>query len=115
MNQVFEEELKRRFVNDFLDLLILQLVKAQPAWGYNIIKKTEAKYGVKLRHGALYPMLSMLETEGLINSRKEIKKGRVRKTYEITKEGTKLLHIYYSFLKEQTTQGNLKSKKETRR
>lgn len=115
MNQVFKEELKRRFASDFLDLLILQLIQAQPAWGYNIIKRTEAKYGVKLRHGALYPMLNMLETKGLINSEKEIEKGRVRKTYEITKEGAKLLHTFHGFLKEQITHGNLKNKKERSR
>jgi len=114
INQAFEAELKRRFVNDFLDLLILQLVQAQPAWGYNIIKKTEAKYGVNLRHGALYPMLNTLETKGLITSRKEIEKGRVRKTYKITLAGKQLLQTYYSFLKEQTSTNKAKNWKKAK-
>jgi len=101
--EVFEAELELRFVKDFLDLLILQLIKAQPTWGYKIIKKTEAQYGVKLRHGALYPMLSTLETKGLIKSQKQLKKGRIRKIYEITPEGKKLLQAYHNFLKEQTS------------
>jgi PadR family transcriptional regulator PadR len=99
--QVFEKEIKRRFIKDFLDLLILQLVKAHPTWGYNIIKETEARYGVKLRHGALYPMLNALEAKAFITSTKELNKGRIRKTYEITSDGRNLLQTYHDFLKEQ--------------
>jgi PadR family transcriptional regulator PadR len=105
VGEVLETEIKRRFVKDFLDILILQLVQTQPTWGYNIIKKTEAKYGVKLRHGALYPMLNTLQARGLITSTKELKKGRVRKTYKITPEGKKFLQTYHNFLKEQTGNG----------
>jgi len=107
--EVFAAELERRFVKDFLDLLILQLVETQPAWGYKIIKETEAEYGVKLRHGALYPMLNALEANGFIMSRKELEKGRVRKIYEITPEGKKLLQAYHNFLKRQTFRRNAKT------
>jgi len=94
-------ELKRRFAKSFLDVFILQLVEAEPTWGYDIIKKTEIKYKVKLRHGALYPMLNELEAKGLLKSRKELQKGRARKIYEITKDGKQLLHAYYDFFREQ--------------
>ena len=114
VGEVFETEIKRRFVKDFLDILILQLVQTQPTWGYNIIKKTEAKYGVKLRHGALYPMLNSLEARGLVTSKKELEKGRVRKTYKITPEGKKILQTYYNFLKEQTGKGCINNKKSTK-
>jgi len=107
------EELKRRFVNEFLDLLILRLVDIQPAWGYRIIKKTEASYGVKLRHGALYPMLNTLEKRGFMISRKDLYKGRIRKTYEITADGKKLLDIFDDFLKEHISQGDVKTKEKT--
>jgi DNA-binding PadR family transcriptional regulator len=110
--EVFTAELERRFVKDFLDILILQLVQTQPTWGYKIIKKTEAKYGVKLRHGALYPLLNALETKGLITSRKELEKGRIRKIYEITPGGKKLLQTYQNFLKEQTSMKNIKNREK---
>jgi len=97
----FSHLMKQRFVKSFLDMLILRLIEAKPTWGYDIIKETEATYGVKLRHGALYPMLNQLEAKGLVKSRKELKKGRVRKIYEITKKGRQLLHAYYDSLKEQ--------------
>jgi DNA-binding PadR family transcriptional regulator len=112
--EVFTAELEHRFVKDFLDILILQLVETQPMWGYKIMKKTEAKYGVKLRHGALYPMLNNLEAKGFITSKKELEKGRVRKIYEITPEGKLLLQAYHNVLKEQTVKTNVKSRVKTK-
>jgi DNA-binding PadR family transcriptional regulator len=82
-------------------LLILQLIETKPTWGYDIIKKTETTYKVKLRHGALYPMLNKLKAKGFIKCRKELQKGRVRKIYAITQDGRLLLHVYYDFLIEQ--------------
>lgn len=95
------DKLRQRFAKGFLDLLILQLIETQPTWGYDIIKKTETKYKFKLRHGALYPMLNKLKTKGLVKCRKELQKGRVRKIYEITKEGKIVLKAYHEFLREQ--------------
>lgn len=108
-NSVFAVELEHRLVKDFLDILILQLVEAQPMWGYMIIKKTESLYGVKLRHGALYPMLNSLEARGFIRSRKQLEKGRVRKVYEITPEGEKVLDIYLEFMKKQMSRKGSRS------
>lgn len=92
MNQIM-----RRFARSFLDILILRLVDAEATWGYDIIKKTENEYNVKLRHGALYPMLNRLEKGGLVKSRKELQKGRARKVYQITDTGRQLLNAYYDF------------------
>lgn len=100
-NSVFAAELEHRLVKDFLDILILELVEAQPMWGYMIIKKTESQYGVKLRHGALYPMLNSLDARGFIRSKRQLEKGRVRKVYEITSEGRKMLDVYLEFMKKQ--------------
>jgi len=98
--EVLTDQMKRRFVKSFLDILILQLVKTGSTWGYDIIKKTQTQYKVKLRHGALYPMLSELERKGLARSRRELQKGRTRKIYEITEDGAKLLDAYYDLIKE---------------
>lgn len=105
---VFTDELRRRFAKSFLDMLILKFVESEPTWGYEIIKKTESEFKVKLRHGALYPMLNRLETKGLIKSRRELEKGRARKIYEITKEGKQLLHAYYDFLSKQVPKESMK-------
>jgi DNA-binding PadR family transcriptional regulator len=97
--EVLADQLKRRFSKSFLDVLILQLIDAGPTWGYNIIKETETEYGVRLRHGALYPTLNDLERKGLVKSRRELQKGRARKIYEITSSGSQLLEAYYAFIK----------------
>ncbi len=97
--EVMADQIKRRFSKSFLDLLILKLIAARPTWGYNIIKRTETEYGVRLRHGALYPTLIDLEHKGLVKSRRELQKGRARKVYEITSSGIQLLEAYYTFIK----------------
>ncbi len=94
-------QFRRRFVKAFLDMLILELVQAESVWGYEIIKKTEAMYNVKLRHGALYPMLNQMETKGLVESRRELQKGRARKIYEITNDGKQFLQAWHGFIREQ--------------
>jgi PadR family transcriptional regulator PadR len=113
--EISMDKLRHRFAKSFLDLLILQLIETKPTWGYDIIKKTETTYKLKLRHGALYPMLNKLKTKGLIKCRTELQKGRVRKIYAITQDGRLLLHAYYAFLVEQmpkkTPNKNLETKK----
>ena len=101
--EVFVEQMKSRFIKSFLDLLILSLIEAEPRWGYDIIKEAESTYKVKIRHGALYPLLNRLEAKGLLASRKELKKGRVRKVYAITETGKQALRLSRDFLKQQAS------------
>jgi PadR family transcriptional regulator PadR len=101
--EAFVEQIKNRFVKSFLDLLILRLIEAEPRWGYDIIKETETTYKIKIRHGALYPMLNKLETKGLLKSRIDLQKGRVRRVYEITETGKQAMFLCRDFLKQQAT------------
>lgn len=113
--EILTDKLRYRFAKGFLDMLILQLVEAKPTWGYDIIKKTETTYKIKLRHGALYPMLNKLNAKGLVKCRKELQKGRVRKVYEITEDGKLLLNAYYEFLMEQMPKKPNNKSQETRK
>lgn len=61
----------------------------------------ETKFGVKLRHGALYPLLNELEQKGFLESLKQQQGGRTRKVYTITEKGKQCLETYESTLKEQ--------------
>ena len=70
-------------------------------WGYRIKKQVEAKFDVKLRHGALYPLLNTLEQKGFLTSEKQQHGGRTRKVYTITRKGMQYLEAYNSILKEQ--------------
>jgi PadR family transcriptional regulator PadR len=84
------------------------MVQAQPLWGYKIKKKVEANFNLKLRHGALYPMLNNLEQKGFLTSERQTKGGRARKVYTITKNGKEYLQSYYSILKDQIRDADLK-------
>lgn len=103
-DQALIQKMKRRFVKSFLDMLILKLIQTKPMWGYKILKETESLYQVKLRHGALYPLLNTLEAKGYIKSTKQLQKGRIRKVYNITQKGTNLIKTYQNFLKQQLNQ-----------
>lgn len=90
-----------RVTRSFLDILVLRLVQIEPMWGYKIIKKIEKLFGVKIRHGALYPLLNSLEAKGFVKSKKTAQKGRVRKVYKITPKGKQIVDSYHDFLREQ--------------
>jgi len=101
MGEAYRKEIVQRITRNLLDIQLLRLVQAQPLWGYRIKKKVETDFQVKLRHGALYPMLNSLEKRGFLTSQKQQQGGRARKVYTITKNGRKFLQAYYSILKEQ--------------
>jgi DNA-binding PadR family transcriptional regulator len=77
-------------------------------WGYMIKKQAETRFNVKLRHGALYPLLNKLENEGFATSEKQPKSGRTRKVYTIAKKGEQYLEAYKVTLKEQIEERDLK-------
>ena len=96
-----KKQLVQRITKNFLDILLLRLIQTEPMWGYKIIKKTKTLFDIKLRHGALYPLLNTLEADGYIQSTKTTKGGRVRKIYTITQKGTQLVEAYHELLKQQ--------------
>jgi PadR family transcriptional regulator PadR len=61
----------------------------------------ETDFHIKVRHGALYPMLNRLEQQGFLTSQKQRQGGRTRKVYTVTKNGKEYLQSYYNVLKEQ--------------
>jgi PadR family transcriptional regulator PadR len=96
-----QKQIVQRITRNFLDILLLRLIQAEPMWGYKIIKKTKRLFGIKLRHGALYPLLNSLEAKDYVKSTKITKDGRVRKVYTITQKGAQLVEAYNNFLKQQ--------------
>jgi PadR family transcriptional regulator PadR len=101
MAETYKKALVQRIIKNLLDIQLLRMVKAQPLWGYMIKKKVETNFQIKLRHGALYPMLNSLEQRSFLTSQKHTQGGRVRKVYTITKDGEDYLQSYYDVLKEQ--------------
>jgi len=101
LTENFQKEIVQRITKNLLDIQILKLINTEPMWGYKIKKEVETKFGVKLRHGALYPLLNSLEKKGFLTSQKQQQGGRTRKVYTITKKGKKYIETYHNILKEQ--------------
>jgi len=108
MAETYRKELVQRMIKNMLNIQLLRMVQAQPLWGYMIKKKVEKNFQIKLRHGALYPMLNRLERKGFLTSKKQTQKGRARKVYTITTNGKQYLQNYYDILKEQLEGKDLK-------
>ncbi len=106
--ETYQTELVQRIIKNLLDVQLLRIIQTQPLWGYKIKKKVEADFQIKLRHGALYPMLNTLERKGFVTSQKQTKGGRARKVYTLTKNGKEYLQSYYSILKDQIEDEDLK-------
>lgn len=78
---------KRPFDNGTLRLLVLDMIAAAPRHGYEIMTEIETRTAGAYRPspGVIYPVLSKLEDEGLINC--EAADGK-RKLCQITEAGT---------------------------
>ena len=107
MTEQFKKEIVQRITKNLLDVQILRLVQTQPMWGYRIKKQAEAKFGVRLRHGTLYPLLKTLEEKSFLTSDKQQQGGRTRKVYTITRKGKEYVETYNSILREQIQKQDL--------
>jgi PadR family transcriptional regulator PadR len=108
MSETYKKEIVQHIIRNLLDIQLLRIIQAEPTWGYKIKKQVETDFNIKIRHGALYPTLSLLEEKGLVHSIKQQKAGRSRKVYTITREGTDYLVAFYSIIQGQLNTSNSK-------
>ena len=77
-----------------LDLIVLQLLQAEPTNGYDLTLRIQAISNevLNVNAGSLYPALYRLEERGLIRAEWEsTEKGRRAKVYSLTAAGRKQL------------------------
>lgn len=77
-----------------LDLIVLQLLRAEPTNGYDLAQRIQAisRDVLTVNAGSLYPALYRLESRGLIRAAwEESKTGRRVKVYSLTASGRKHL------------------------
>ena len=74
-------------------MLILEMVKDENMYGYQMIKKLKIKSEnvFEFQEGTLYPILHKLEEKGWITSYWDEVAGKKRKYYAITEDGKKHL------------------------
>ena len=99
MAETYKKELVQHIIKNQLDIQLLRTVKAQPTWGYDIKKQVEIAFNIKLRHGALYPTLNLLEKKGFLKSANHQIGRRPRKVYTITEEGELYLQTYNDIMR----------------
>ena len=85
---------KSPFLTGTLDLIVLQLLEAEPTNGYDLTLRIQAisRDVLKVNAGSLYPALYRLEQRGLLKaSWAESDTGRNTKVYSVTTAGRKQL------------------------
>lgn len=77
-----------------LDLIVLQLLRAEPTNGYDLTLRIQAisREVLSVNAGSLYPALYRLEARGMISAEwAETENGRKAKVYSVTSAGRKAL------------------------
>jgi len=100
MEENLKKEIVQHITKNLLDIQILTIINKEPAWGYKIKKQVEAYSGLKIRHGALYPLLRRLEEKGLIKSQKQQQGKRTKKVYALTEKGKTYIQTFSNILTE---------------
>lgn len=84
-----------------LELCILNLLTGGEQYGYDIIRKVLDVPGFGITEGTLYPLLSRLRVQGLVQTRLvESSSGPARKYYSLTAKGRKTAAVMNDHLKE---------------
>ena len=83
-----------RLLQGTLDLIVLQLLRAEPTNGYDLTLRIQAITNevLNVNAGSLYPALYRLEERGLIKAQwQDTPNGRRAKVYSLTASGRKQL------------------------
>ncbi|MGH2951537.1 MAG: PadR family transcriptional regulator, partial [Solirubrobacterales bacterium] len=85
---VFGGEIRRR---DVFPLLVLHLIKREPAYGNRLIEEIEelTEGVISVNPNTIYPLLRELEAQGMIAGSWEHPDRRTRRYYSITAAGRK--------------------------
>jgi DNA-binding PadR family transcriptional regulator len=86
-------EFARNLAAGTYDLIVLDVLRDGPSYGYGIVKRIleQSKHTIRWHQGTLYPVLHRLERRGLLASEWVGKKaGRQRRYYRLTARGQRL-------------------------
>ena len=82
--------LDREFFLGFIKIHILYHAVKEPVFGGELTSEL-ARHGYSISPGTLYPTLHRLEKEGYLQSISKVVNGRVRRYYEATEMGKRVL------------------------
>ena len=81
------ENLRRRTIRAFMDILILAELQEKPLSGYDIISLIHRKFNVLVSSGTVYSLLYSLERKGLVTADMDQRK----RVYNLTEKGEQTL------------------------
>jgi len=87
-------QINKELIKGSTTMLVLNLLSTSDMYGYQMIKELERRsdHTFTLKEGTLYPILHLLESQGMIEAYwEDTASARKRKYYHITKNGKKLL------------------------
>lgn len=83
------EKLRKRVIQNFMDILILTEMKKSSISGYDVIALLHRKFGILVSSGTVYSLLYSLERDGMIrgiwNQRKRV--------YELSEKGEQNIKV----------------------
>ncbi len=91
MNTKNQKEAQTKLAKGLLDMIILQHLEKQGMHGYQLITNIRKGFGVYFGPSTIYPLLSLLEKKGHIQSAWNMTSERPRKVYTLTEQGKNLL------------------------
>ncbi len=95
--------LDREFFLGFIKIHILYHASKEPIFGAEIAAEL-SRHGYNISPGTLYPTLHRLEKEGYLESSSKVVEGRVRKYYQATIEGKRVLEQSREKIRELVTE-----------
>jgi PadR family transcriptional regulator PadR len=92
MNAKFFDNWTNQLRKGVLELCILNDIRNRKMYGYEIVRRLRKIDGLIISEGAIYPILSRLRRQGLVEtSIQESAEGPARKYYKLTKEGEEMV------------------------
>jgi len=85
-----KDQIYRSFLQGMVELFVLQRAEKEPVYGVSLHKALH-DLGYAISPGSLYPLLHSLEKKRLLRCHIHEVGGRIRKYYELTKEGRSCL------------------------
>jgi len=81
-------EHRSQLLKGVLDMCLLALIDEEPSYGYEMVRKLEGRGLDLVSDGSIYPLLSRLQKQGLVEGYFERSSGGPqRKYYRMRKEG----------------------------
>lgn len=92
VNAVYIDNWQTQLRKGMLDIVIMNLLSHAPCHGYEMVQQMKKITGLKIREGNVYPILSRLQEEGLIESYTQAgSDGPPRKYFKVTAAGWQTL------------------------